>query len=420
MTANITRAELTALGDAVTLTDSNDAGLELFSYKEINDASSDTLKQCRGVIFNGENLILKTYSYTPEYNEDQSDEISAIINDDNIKLLNFFESHEGTLIRLFFHAAESKWYVATHKKLNAFASKWSSNTSFGDSLEEALAALVPDVAGESALTRLQTRLDRDYKYVFLLRNNADNRIVCDAPESPTVYHVGTFDANNFPIDNRSVDIGIPKPRHYEFETVEDMLAQIDKIDYTKLQGLVAFDTTGAPCCKILKKAYQELFNLRGNESNLVFRYMQLRMDSEKSAKFASLYPERIPDFRKCENDIYGVCKSIYADYKKRYIDKLFVTVPKEEYAVIKRIHNWYLADRDANRLSLTAVIDFVNEQSACSINHMVNRFNNPVVAAVSSPRAPKTGFRSAPAGRGSAGKRSKGRADATQAEPSVL
>ena len=49
---------------------------------------------------------------------------------------HIYDAYEGCLLRLF--NFNNKWFLSTHKKINAFRSKWSSKDSFGLMFQNAL------------------------------------------------------------------------------------------------------------------------------------------------------------------------------------------------------------------------------------------------------------------------------------------
>ena len=219
-----TRANIEALGNLVHIVDTDDENkLDMFCYLKCNIEDSDLLKQCRGVVFNDSNIVLKAFPYTIEYNHNQTQEISEIITD--IENWKFYQSHEGTLLRFFYFG--NKWYISTHRKLNAFQSKWSSNESFGMSFKYALISEFENnetfknslPAGDNIIERFQNILDKTKQYMFLIRNNKDNRIVCDPPLRPTIYHVGTFVNGNLTMDE---NIGIPSPPSFTFKNIDSI------------------------------------------------------------------------------------------------------------------------------------------------------------------------------------------------------
>ena len=110
------RANIEALGSHVHLVDSDeDSKLDMFCYVKCDESDNSLLKQCRGVVFNGNDLVMKAFPYTTEYNHTEVEEISTALG--TFSDWTFYEAYEGALVRLFHFGG--KWFVSTHRKLNA-------------------------------------------------------------------------------------------------------------------------------------------------------------------------------------------------------------------------------------------------------------------------------------------------------------
>ena len=369
------RANVEALGNKIRLVDSDEENkLDLFCYVKCSMTDSELLKQCRGVVFNGDKIVMKAFPYAPEYNHTEVEAISKLLSD--FKEHSFYEAHEGALVRVF--NFNGKWYVSTHRKLNAFKSKWASRESFGTLFKKGLESEYdrnPDFKaflseGENILDKFQNSLDKNKQYMFLICNNKDNRIVCSPPENPTVYHVGTFVDGKLVMD---IDVKIPGPAKLSFTGTEDLLDFVKELDYKKLQGVICFSPNNVQT-KILSKDYQDLFRARGNEPSIKFRYLQVRMKRRHTNMLYHLYPEMADVFDDYENTLYDIARNIYRAYVQRFIKKRYVTVPREEFAVIRECHRWHLANRTENRISIDQVIKVMNLQSPTHLNHMIRRF----------------------------------------------
>ena len=368
----------------VKLSDHDDeTNLDLFCYIQCNNESSDDCKQCRGIVFDGEQLVLNAFPYTDTYTSQTPP--SSIYSGDFSKI-NFYDSHEGALIRVFWY--KNKWFISTHRKLNAFKSKWASKESFGLSFQKALESevLVNDVFRSRleaiGTIHIQTEstksnvidlflktLNESLQYMFLLKNTGMNCIVCLPPERPTVLHVGTFENGKL---NQSASVDIPHPALHIFRNFNDVFEYVETIRSQNLQGVIAFLPNARPF-KILSNEYNTLFNIRGNEPSVKFRYLQLRMDREKNNSLRMLYPDAISTFESYENSLYEIALMIYANYVKRYIKKEYVTVAKGEFEVMKKAHTLYLDDRLNNKISVDRIIDLLNEQTPTSLNHMIRQ-----------------------------------------------
>jgi hypothetical protein len=372
---NFTREDVEGLGNLVNLVDSDDNKLDMFCYAKCSPEDNELLKQCRGVIFKGSTLILKAFPFTTEYNHTETKNIKEVFA--NLNDWTFFESHEGTLVRVFYF--ENKWYISTHRKLDAFRSKWASRESFGQYFKNALLSEEENnnifknslpTGKDDILERFQETLDKTKQYMFLIRNSNENRIVSDAPSRPTVYHVGTFINGEL---NLKENINIPFPKSLTFNNVDDILDFMKNVYYTETQGVIAFDISNNRQVKVVHKDYQTLFNARGNEPSIKFRYLQVRQTKVQDMLF-HLYPEMANVFDDYENCLYNISNNIYKAYVDRFIKKQYVTVDKEEFNVIKECHSWHLSDRTCNRVNINKIVDVLNKQSPTSLNRMIHRF----------------------------------------------
>ena len=374
----ITRAIVENLGNRVSMTDfDEETNLQLFCYVRCSAEDENIIKQCRGVVFNNENVVMQAFPYTIEIPHSEIDEIEKNIAP-IFENCSVFDAYEGTLIRVFNFAG--KWFTSTHRKLNAFRSKWSSKESFGTTFKRALEFEVENNQelksalpqnGECLIERFQTILDTKKQYMFLILHNEENRIVCDAPSNPTLYHVGTF------VDSELVmteDIFIPQPKKHNFTSLNELVNYVKNINIRDMQGVIIFAPNNKQY-KIIHQEYIKFFNTRGNEPSVKYRYLQVRMDSLMCNNLYHLYPKFTSDFEEYENILYAIAQIIYTSYVDRYIKKQWVTVEIEEFNVMRKCHSIYEADRKS-RITLNKVIEVLNQQSPTNLNKMIRRFQN--------------------------------------------
>jgi hypothetical protein len=95
------------------------------------------------------------------------------------------------------------------------------------------------------------------------------------------------------------------------------------------------------------------------------------MDKTMTDDLYSLYPTETETFEEYENILYTVAKNIYSSYVSRFIKKQYVTLPKEEFQIMRECHSWHLADREKNRMSLRKVISIMNTQQPTNLNKMI-------------------------------------------------
>lgn len=357
----------------------SDENLKLYCYSTCDENDSDEVKFCRGLVFdNDKNLVLKAYSYTPEYTTEEHEKIISLLQP-VWSGCTVFDSYEGAIIRVFYF--KDKWYISTHRRLDAFKSKWADKLSFGSLFFERLMDEVETSEDFSSFVgspsenekfedRFLSLLNKEYQYFFLVKPSGENRIVSDYPENNFVLHVGTFKGQ----EEVNESIGLSKPQQHNFDTIEDMLAYVDNVNIGKLQGTVVFTPTTQ--IKVLNTEYKYYFDIRGNEPSIKFRYLQLRMDRQKRRDLMDLYPTHVPIFDSYEDIIYDIAQNIKNAYVERFIRKQFVRMPQEEYAIMKQCHEWHHENRDQHHINFQRVIDIINDQSPTKLNHLIRRYIN--------------------------------------------
>lgn len=361
----------------VRCTDKDDNGLELFCYDNTNGEHMSGLKrECRGVIFHENTVIMKAFPHTFHISEDNTEQIQK----DIVPVFDqceFYDSYEGALVRMFYFA--DKWYICTHRKLDAFKSKWACNQSFGELFVDALSAEFEESdefkrrlgdGDEPILDKFKATLCKDKQYMFLVLNNENNRIVCIPPSRACVYHVGTF------IDGKltmTEDVGLRYPVKHEFKTPKDLEEHMATVTPEYVQGVIVFAPDNQQY-KIMNSTYHRLFNVRGNVSSIPFRYLEVRMNSSLVNDLYSLYPTYAKKFEEYENSLYDISHELFKAYWSRFVTKQNRTkYPSEEFRVLQQCHTWHVKDRKHNLVSQEVVIDVMNRQRPSALNAMLKR-----------------------------------------------
>ena len=372
--------------DKIRLTDS-DSDLLMFSYISCCESDSDLVKQCRGIIFHNKKLIVPSFGWTAEYTEEDKDKINTFLKNggDSIRI---FDSHEGCLLRVY--NFKNQWYISTHRKLNAFNSKWSSKKYWGEMFKDAL---------DQELEQFFTSLDTTKIYFFVVRNNEENRIICDAPENPTIFHVGTMYKNNDEwIRSFDEDIGIQKPQEFHNNNLDQILKYVEDGGYNKLQGVIVF--TNNKIFKICNKTYYNFLKIRGNEASIKFRYLQIRMNKKYREQLIFLYPNYKDAFELYEESIFKIALELTKAYMMRFIRGQWKQVAKDEYeSIIRPIRDWHLLDKKNNYVNRTVIINKLNSQKPQFLNKLIRRLqtnitqnNNSKLTQFTKQRLLKPGF----------------------------
>ena len=355
----------------------SDEKLCVYNYVHCDNQSDKDTKSARGLIYDKEkNVIVRTFGYTDEYVSTSRQEIEERMGD--FSEWRVCHSMEGTLLRVFHYDGE--WYLSTHKKLDAFKSRWSCRDTFGEIFRKNLYEIYEE--HDDLLKEFFSHLDKEKVYVFLLRNNHENRIVCHThyiKHNERIVYVGFFEKEgNFHLNDGNPDEEWLRkmvfPKVLELETVDAVFELLQNINPFEYQGLIFFGKRDNDQFKVVHPKYAELFKLRDNNPNLRFRYLELRNDPIKKKQLYSLYPRSADIFDEYENILYKIARMIYHYYVSRYIKNKYVTLPREEYLIMKKCHDWYLSDRQNNRIFTSKIIEFLNEEPPLNLYKMIRQY----------------------------------------------
>jgi len=359
----------------VKITDS-DEFLEIYNYNECCNENEECLKKKRGAIYekDTDNIIAYSFGYTDLYTEE--DDIQTIF--ENLQDWKFYYSLEVTLLRLFMY--NNKWYLVTHKKLDAFKSRWSCRETFGELFVSSLNKIF-DVPTNQVFDWLTNQLNPQQIYFFLLKSNYENRIVCQYNhKQDKIIFLGTLlkgegnEKFNFCTFETEPLLKIKGPENIEINNYDELKNIVHNINPFQYQGIIAIQKTSGKQIKILNNEYHKFYQLRGNNPNLRFRYLELRNDEQKLKDLYNLYPKYAETFDHYEDILYKISRMIYHFYVNRYIKNQFITLPKEEFLVMKKCHNWYLLDRKENRIFTKKIMEFLNEEPALNLYKMIRRY----------------------------------------------
>ena len=318
---------------------SSENGLALYSYRECDNDSPIEIKQCRGIIVEEDTnkILWKTFGYIDEFVDD--------IPEYDTSDYELYSAYEGTSLRLFHY--NNRWMLCTHRKLDAFKSRWSSTKSFGQMFVDSLMYGYGQV-----YTDFLETLDKTKLYMFFLRTSEQNRVVCLAGPYNELYHSATFDTTGLVDD----DIGIRKQHKLvipdDFDRAEYILSTVRSIDPMWAVGVIL--RKGMHEVKILNKEYACMRNVRGNEPSLAFRYLQIRADVEMYTPFMRLYWMYEPMFEEIEQKIRRVAERLTALFVERYVKNHFEYLPTTEHILLKKAYtrNGNIQNTDTERDAL--------------------------------------------------------------------
>lgn len=338
------------------LTDEDLEGkLRNFCYRECNNSSPQDIKNCRGLVYKDEKPFLKSFGYTPTYT------INDIPKDIDFQNCRFFESFEGTLLRLFYNDINNRWYLSTHRKLDASKSFWGSEETFGDRFNRIIKKEDYDL------------LDKKYHYMFLMTPSESNRIVC-TENLNKILHVGTYDRDfNLSFD---YDIKVQKPNEFIFNNYEEFKKQVENMDITSFQGIIISNVRTQENIKVLNSKYNYYNEVRGNVASVNFRYLQVRQDSELRQELMNMYPKSIINFEKYEEYLSMCVNNIHKNYILRFVKHQYVTISPEEHIIMKSCHDWHKQNKKENIVTKKKIIEILNQQTPVHLNRIIKIYKN--------------------------------------------
>ncbi len=329
-------------------------GLQLWSYSHCNDDSSESVKQCRGVVLDGDKIVSRMFGYTQEYTEKDEDIIRSELSLYDGQLYAV-PAIEGTIIRLFH--SHNRWFLSTFRKLDAYNSRWGSEKTFGELFQQALyneythynpdfKSTLGEVEDPSHLfDRFCSVLDVNNTYTFILQTTSDTRQVCKGEDPQRMWFMGLFDKDgSFHPTSDSV------PIHSPFEkirntTVDIVMTRVKLTDITLHQGLMVYLPNNTQI-KISHSSYSELQAIRGNTPSILSRYMEVYSDADTKDRLRAMYPERTWQFDMVEKNIKAVCGYIHRVYIGRYIKKQYIFVHPLLNYLLKELHTKYIQTRE--------------------------------------------------------------------------
>jgi hypothetical protein len=339
----------TELKDWIRVLDTNDNLVLLHYLTTINSFEDPTVNtnvlqligHVRGIIVDTDTMtiVCRSFGYTPEITVSNATSIHDICNSPMVKNMSlattkFFYACEGTIMRMFFH--NNKWYVSTHRKINALNSFWSGPT-FGEMLRD-----VQKFDFEM--------LNKNYCYVMLL-SHPENRIIYKITRGQllmvTVYNktTGTF------LDdwNDLVPLGVVKPTPVDVESkLKETLTECDTAASFDKAGIIAFTGSSVSPVKFVSDHYEQLKNVRGNDPHMKARYLDLRGTPEGEVLTAWYNePKYTTMFARIEQELDELARKLHGMYMERYVKKTgFNEIPKEEFVTLRRCHDWFLANKN--------------------------------------------------------------------------
>jgi hypothetical protein len=361
-------------------------GLTVSHFTDCDYNSPSEIKEMRGIIKDEDIVVCKSFAFTPELREDHP-ELPKLLEPFLSSQSKVFQSLEGTLLRIWFrevsgHPNGGEWFLSTHRKLDAFFSRWGSDSTYGEHFVYTLlraANIYPVLQNISTFEEYANLLKKNKVYVLLLRTSKDNRVVCTSEPYTTLYTVGAFDRQRnfeFEYPNQVPETIFPSIPEINIEpwTVEGIRSSVQSVKHFEYQGVIFIDEKGNTL-KILNNVYEEMVKLRGNVPNVLLRYIQLRNgnDTDQAVRYQELYKDFSSEFMTFERVINEISHHIHKKYIVRFVHHKLAVVPPEQYQLIRELHQQYIENKK-KIVTLDVIITYIRTLSAGKLMHLYNKF----------------------------------------------
>jgi hypothetical protein len=322
------------------------------------------VRKCRGVIL--EKNTNKVVCISPPKSIDNDFYHKKYMNSE--KGLNVFieEFYDGSMINVFKYKDTN--YISTRSCLGAHC-KYSSIKTFNTMFSECINFELFD------------KLDNDYCYSFLLQH-PDNRIVKDYSEPSSILVMTTRinDDNTIHILNTietqellsRCDVQLKTPKIYNIESMDKIYNEIDNLNDSD-QGFVLklYDNGIDNRSKIRNMRYNEIRKLRGNQTNNMYKYFELRK-TQTIGEYLEYFPEDKDSFDKFRLELYTFTQRLFNYYQELKVRKniRFLEIDYEFRPLINDLHLMYTTTQ--KQITKNDVINYLHGLNSAKILFVLN------------------------------------------------
>lgn len=278
--------------------------------------------------------------------------------------LTVYEAIEGTVIRVYYH--QEQWHLSTSSRLDAFASTWASDQSFGHQFED----WVETVSGVP-LDIFLCSLRQDRKYFFLLPTMGINRLGKSPRDETHLYRIYLVAIET---EKHELLFGPRLPRdetnlwtyarEWIVESIEQWIRLAEEFN-------LMYYRSPTELVKCMTQSYSDRCALRNNQVNILHRYLELyrTADHTRCDALRDMYPEM--DFETLLFDkMDRAIRIIHQAYMNRYVHRQVVHLPKAIYVMIRKCHNQYRETR--GKTTYTTIRTMLMQQQPRHILQLLN------------------------------------------------
>ena len=288
---------------------------------------------------------------------------------------------EGTMINVFFDPAAASWQIATRSTVGANMSffQGAGSKTFNEMFQEACAenglfigTLNPMYCYSFVLqhpgNRIVVPFSKPQLYlieVYSIQHNLDGSICVYPQPLSLVKEYGFWGATT-----------VRFPEEYEFSTYSELINKFASPNTPyNVMGIIIKNNVTNKRCKIRNPIYEEVRQLRGNQSKLQYQYLSLRKEG-KIPEFLKFYPETKDQLSKFRDQIHMFTNTLHQNYISCYIkkDKPLKEFPEQYKTHMFKLHEHYLTKLREQKGSVTntVVINYVNNLAPSLLMYCLN------------------------------------------------
>jgi len=293
----------------------DDGGFTILKYSQVDsDFTCDIVRECRGIIIDeAYNPVCVPFFKFANYGEPYADKIDWAT-------ARVEEKIDGSLIKVWNY--KGNWIVSTNGTIFAENANIDSVCDYKHRGHFSNYAELFNAAVSNAGLDLDS-LNPQYTYMFELCSPY-NRVVAPHHEIK-IYHIGTRD--NTTLRELEIDIGIPKPKTYHCNDMNDLIEMASKLKYSE-EGYVVKDGDYRRV-KVKSPSYVAAHYLINNMNDK--KLLELLRKNE-TAEFLAYFPEYEEFIDNLRRKISALEAHVNDTLKKRFDNLHFET--RKDFAAV--------------------------------------------------------------------------------------
>ena len=333
----------------------------------------------RSIVYDSKNNKIINFS-PPKSLKHDSEEFLNEWNNEDIRVEEFID---GVMIQVYYTGTQ--WEIATRSIIGAKNTFYHSYKTFKTMFFEACNYANLDI----------NKLDTNNVYSFVLQH-PDNIIVVHIDE-PKLYLVDIFTLKNnnnttevsyltqdLSVYTATLDYREPIKLYYptlyknniKFDDIYEFKNKYCNKDthFTTL-GIIIKNIKTGKRCKIRNPNYNHVKNLRGNQPNIIYRYIELN-NNKKVDEYLKYYPEDKLIFTKYKLRIKEYSIALHNNYVSCYIKKIDES---KDYPLLFRHHMYTLHQLFVNnrqKIYIDTVLDYINNLDNSNIYNIIKFYSS--------------------------------------------